>query len=464
MTTVVPEVVLAELTDALPPRRVLTDPDTVRSYLHDEAEWAPYGDAIAVVRPESTAEVAAVVGVCARYRVPIVPRGAGTGLSGGANAVAGCVVLSTERMTEIREINAAERLAVVQPGVVNDVLRAAAAEQGLWYPPDPASAPWSTIGGNVATNAGGLCCVKYGVTRDYVLALEIVTAAGEVLRIGRRTAKGVAGYDLVGLMVGSEGTLGIITEVTVKLRPLRTTQPRTVVGFFATLAAAGDAVSRVIAAGLQPAAFELIDRFCLQAVNAWKHAGLPDESAALLLAQTDLPEPAAAQEADAILAEFTAAGATEAMQSTDPVEAEALFDARRLAYPALEQLGQAMLTEDVCLPRQRLAEMIERIVAIGQQRDVQIATVAHAGDGNLHPLLLTPHGDDDARRRAQAAFDDIVSAAIELGGTVTGEHGVGLLKMPGMARELGEGVLAMQRAVKQALDPHNILNPGKVVA
>ncbi|SHK15607.1 glycolate oxidase [Pseudonocardia thermophila] len=464
MTTVVPEVVLAELTDALPPRRVLTDPDTVRSYLHDEAEWAPYGDAIAVVRPESTAEVAAVVGVCARYRVPIVPRGAGTGLSGGANAVAGCVVLSTERMTEIREINAAERLAVVQPGVVNDVLRAAAAEQGLWYPPDPASAPWSTIGGNVATNAGGLCCVKYGVTRDYVLALEIVTAAGEVLRIGRRTAKGVAGYDLVGLMVGSEGTLGIITEVTVKLRPLRTTQPRTVVGFFATLAAAGDAVSRVTAAGLQPAAFELIDRFCLQAVNAWKHAGLPDESAALLLAQTDLPEPAAAQEADAILAEFTAAGATEAMQSTDPVEAEALFDARRLAYPALEQLGQAMLTEDVCLPRQRLAEMIERIVAIGQQRDVQIATVAHAGDGNLHPLLLTPHGDDDARRRAQAAFDDIVSAAIELGGTVTGEHGVGLLKMPGMARELGEGVLAMQRAVKQALDPHNILNPGKVVA
>jgi glycolate oxidase len=464
MTTAVPTDVLAELAEALPARQLLTDPDVVRTYLHDEAEWAPYGAALAVARPESTAEVAAVVAVCARHRVPVVTRGAGTGLSGGANAVEGCVVLSTERMNAILEINGAERLAVVQPGVVNDTLRAAAREQGLWYPPDPASAPWSTIGGNVATNAGGLCCVKYGVTRDYVLALEVVTATGEVLRLGRRTAKGVAGYDLVGLMVGSEGTLGVVTEVTVKLRPLRTSQPRTVVGFFDTLEAAGDAVSRVTAAGIQPAAFELFDRFCLQAVNAWKHAGLPEDSAALLLAQTDMPEPAAAQEAEAILAEFTAAGASEAMQSTDPVEAEALFDARRLAYPALEQLGQAMLTEDVCLPRQKLAEMIARIVEIGERRNVQIATVAHAGDGNLHPLMLTPHGDDEARARSQGAFDDIVAAAIELGGTVTGEHGVGLLKMPGMARELGEGVLAMQRAVKQALDPDNILNPGKVIA
>jgi glycolate oxidase len=463
MTTVVPDEVVAELVAALPQRRVLTDPDTVRSYLHDEAEWAAFGEAIAVVRPESTAEVAAVVRVCARHRVPVVPRGAGTGLSGGANAVAGCVVLTTEKMNAILEINPAERLGVVQPGVVNDVLRAAAREQGLWYPPDPASAPWSTIGGNVATNAGGLCCVKYGVTRDYVLALEIVTATGEVLRIGRRTAKGVAGYDLVGLMVGSEGTLGVITEVTVKLRPMRTTEPRTVVGFFDTLEAAGDAVSRVTAAGLQPAAFELIDQFSLKAVNAWKHAGLPEDSAALLLAQTDLPEPAASLEADAILAEFVAAGASDAVQSTDPVEAEALFDARRQVYPALEQLGQAMLTEDVCLPRQKLAEMIARIVEIGERRGVQIATVAHAGDGNLHPLMLTPHGDEEAKARSQGAFDDIVAAAIEMGGTVTGEHGVGLLKMNGMARELGEGVLALQRTVKQALDPHNILNPGKVV-
>lgn len=455
--------VLDELAAALPRQHLLTDADTVRPYLHDEAEWAEFGEAIAVARPGTTAEVSAVVRVCARNGVPIVARGAGTGLSGGANAVAGCVVLSMERMADILEINAAERLAVVQPGVVNNDLRDAVAKEQLWYPPDPASAPWSTIGGNVATNAGGLCCVKYGVTRDYVLALEVVLASGEVVRLGRRTAKGVAGYDLAGLMVGSEGTLGVITEVTVKLRPLRTTAPRTVVGFFDTLAAAGDAVSRVTARGLQPAAFELIDRVCLQAVNAWKNAGLPEDAAALLLAQTDLPEPAAEQEAAAIHAEFVAAGASDAMVSTDPVEAEALFDARRMAYPAMEQRGEAVLTEDVCLPRGQLATMLARIEAIAAHHNTLIATIAHAGDGNLHPLLVTPHGDEPAKARAKAAFDDIVEAALELGGTVTGEHGVGLLKLDGMRRELGAGVVAMQRAVKQALDPAGILNPGKVV-
>ncbi len=452
-----------ELFADLPADRVITDPDVMASYLHDEAEWAEHGRAVAVVRPTTTAEVAAVVATCARHGVPIVPRGAGTGLSGGANAVEGCVVLSLERMRDILEINTAERLAVVQPGVVNDVLRAAAAEHGLWYPPDPASSPWSTIGGTVATNAGGLCCVKYGVTRDYVLALELVTATGEVVRVGRRTAKGVAGYDLAGLMVGSEGTLGVITEITVKLRPQRTTAPRTVVGFFDSLAEAGDAVSRVTAAGIEPSIFELVDRVCLRAVNDWKHTGLPESAAALLLAQTDLPEPAAEQVAQAIHDEFVAAGATDATLSTDPVEADALFDARRLAYPALEQRGQAMLTEDVCLPRGRLAEMLTRIEEIGVRHDTPIATVAHAGDGNLHPLLMTPHGDAAARVRAQAAFDDIVDAAIDLGGTVTGEHGVGLLKRAGAARELGPVVVAMQRAIKSALDPANILNPGKAV-
>ncbi|MCY7342874.1 MAG: FAD-binding protein [Pseudonocardia sp.] len=457
-----------DLVAAVPRRYLLTDLDTVLPYSHDEAEWADHGRPLAVVRPGTTAEVAAVVTACARHGIPVVPRGAGTGLSGGANAVDGCVVISTERMRDIVEIDVAERLAVVQPGVVNDHLRAAAAERGLWYPPDPASSPWSTIGGNVATNAGGLCCVKYGVTRDYVLALELVTAAGQVVRVGRRTAKGVAGYDLAGLMVGSEGTLGVITEVTVRLRPLRTTSPRTVVGFFDTLADAGEAVARVTARGLEPSAFELIDRVCLRAVNAWKHTDLGagadgQDAAALLLAQTDLPEPAARHEAEAIHAEFVAAGARDALLSTDPVEAEALFDARRLAYPALEQRGEAMLTEDVCLPRGRLAEMLARVEAIAARHDTLIATVAHAGDGNLHPLILTPHGDDAARVRAQAAFDDIVDAALALGGTVTGEHGVGLLKRAGMARELGRDVVAMQRAIKAALDPQGILNPGKVL-
>ena len=267
------------------------------------------------------------------------------------------------------------------------------------------------------------------------------------------------GYCLMHVVAGE----ALITETTVRLRPLRTSRPRTVVGFFDDLAAAGDAVSRVNARGLQPAAFELIDRFCLQAVNKWKNAGLPEDTAALLLAQTDIPEPGALEEAEAIHAEFVAAGAGDAMMSTDPVEAEALFDARRLSGPALLQLGHEILIEDVCLPRTNLAEMIRRIEEIGERHGTIIATMAHAGDGNLHPVILTPPGDEDARRRAQAAFEHIIDAALALGGTVTGEHGVGLLKLPGMRRELGPQVIAMQRAVKAALDPQGILNPGKLV-
>jgi glycolate oxidase len=373
------------------------------------------------------------------------------------------VVLSTERMRTIVEINPGERLAVVQAGVVNDDLRAAAAEHGLWYPPDPSSASVSTIGGNVGTNAGGLCCVKYGVTRDYVLALEVVTAAGEVVRLGRRTAKGVAGYDLVGLVVGAEGTLAVVTEVTVRLRPARAAPTRTVLGFFDTLPACGAAVAGVTERGLEPAMFELLDRHCLAAVDAWRHIGLPPGAVALLLAQTDAPEPGAQAQAEAIRAEFVAAGASETVVSTDEAEAEALFAARRLVYTALLRRGDPILVEDVCVPRGRLAEMLARVEEIAARHDTFIANAAHAGDGNLHPLLITPKGDEAAERRSQAAFAEIVDVAIDMGGTVTGEHGIGLLKLDGMRRELGPVAVAMQRAIKKALDPLGILNPGKLV-
>jgi glycolate oxidase len=264
-------------------------------------------------------------------------------------------------------------------------------------------------------------------------------------------------------MVGSEGTLGVVTEVTVRLRPARAAAGRTVVGFFDTVPQCGAAVAGVIARGVTPAIFELVDRHTLRALNEWKHMGLPEDAAALLLAQTDLPEPAAEQEAAVILAEFEAAGARDAMMSTDPVEAEALFAARRLAYPALERRGDPVLTEDVCLPRGRLAEMLARVDEIGAARETVIATVAHAGDGNLHPMLITPRDDEAAEHRARAAFHDIMNAALELGGTVTGEHGIGLLKRSGLRRELGPAVLAMHRAVKSALDPYDILNPGKAL-
>jgi glycolate oxidase len=449
-----------DLAAALPADRLVRDPDVVRSFAHDEAEWAPYAVPAVVVRPHSAEEVQTVVKACINHRTPLVTRGAGTGLSGGANAVDGCVVLVTDRLTAVKEINTQERLAVVEPGVVNDDLRAACAERGLWYPPDPASSPWSTIGGNVATNAGGVCCVKYGVTRDYVLGLQVVTGTGELVRLGRRTAKGVAGYDLTGLMVGSEGTLGVVTEVTVRLRPARAAE-RTIAGYFDTTVAAGEAAAAVAARGVLPSALELVDRHCLAAVDKWKNMGLSTDANVVLLARTDAPGALGEHEAAAILDCFEQAGATWAAQSTDQAEADALFSARRLAYPALERLGP-VLTEDVCVPTQAVPEMLGRIDAAARRHGVLIANVAHIGDGNLHPLLVTPAGDETARKNAQAAFEDIITGALDLGGTVTGEHGVGLLKQPGLARELGPGVLALHRAVKDALDPHHILNPGKV--
>ncbi|TFI45463.1 FAD-binding protein [Rhodococcus sp. 1R11] len=451
-----------QLSEALPTDRIVVDPDVIASYQHDEAEWAPYSLPVAVVRPRTAEEVQTVVRACLAHGTPIVTRGAGTGLSGGANATEGCVVLALDGMDTIKEIDVLERYAVVEPGVVNDHLRAAVAEQGLWYPPDPASAPWSTIGGNVATNAGGLCCVKYGVTRDYVMGMQIVTGTGELVRLGRKTAKGVAGYDLAGLMVGSEGTLGIITEITVKLRPLQDPQ-RTVAGYFDSIVDAGRAVAAVAAAGLTPSALELIDKQCLIAVDAWKNMGLSVEANVVLLGRIDDPGLIGDQEAEKMLTCFDEAGATWSAVSTDQEEADALFSARRLAYPAMERLGP-VLTEDVCVPKKHVPEMLSRIEQIGLRYETTIANIAHAGDGNLHPLLITPHDDIPARERAQAAFAEIIDAALELGGTVTGEHGVGLLKMDGLTQELDPVVLDMHRAVKKALDPHGILNPGKVFA
>jgi glycolate oxidase len=440
--------------------KVLVERSSTERLSHDRADWAPVGTPTAVVLAESAEDVRRVVRLCFESGVPVVARGAGTGLSGGANAVDGCVVVSLERMDRVLHVDPVERLAVVQPGVVNDHLRAHVAEQGLWYPPDPASSPWSTIGGNVATNAGGLCCVKYGVTRDYVLELEVVTGTGELVRLGRRTAKGVAGYDLVGLMVGSEGTLGIVTEVTVRLRPLPA--PRhTVAAYFDSVVTAGDAVRLVAERGLTPAVFELVDRHCLEAVDAWKNMGLAVDADVVLLAQIDEQGAVGEQAADALVAAFDDSGATWTGRSTDEAEAEALFAARRLAYPALERLGP-VLTEDVCVPKQAVPEMLGRIDDIARRHDIRIANIAHVGDGNLHPLLIVPTDDATAPERAQAAFDEILTGAIGLGGTVTGEHGVGLLKRGGLSQELSPVVLDMHRAVKRALDPAGILNPGKV--
>jgi glycolate oxidase len=440
--------------------RVLRDPDSLERYRHDDAEWADSTTPLAVVLAHSTDDVVTAVRWAAAAGVRVVPRGAGTGLSGGANAMDRSIVLSLERMDAVLEVNTDERYAVAQPGVINDALRAAVAEHGLWYPPDPASSAISTIGGNVATNAGGICCVKYGVTRDYVLGLTVVLADGSVVELGRRTAKGVAGYDLTGLMVGSEGTLGIVVSVTVKLLPLAGRDERAVIGYFPSLTAAGDAVAAISRAGIVPAALEIVDRTCLRAVDDWMHLGLPSDVDTLLLARVDERGAAGDEIADHVADVFARAGGTDVERATDPTDIDRLFQARRLAYPALERLGP-VLTEDICVPRSAVPEMLRRIQTTADAQDVTIANIAHAGDGNLHPLIIAPEGDTAAKARAKVAFDQIVADCLSLGGTVTGEHGVGLLKLPGLRVELGERVVAMHRSVKDALDPAGTLNPGK---
>lgn len=452
--------VVDELLGRLRTEQVLIDEAALDAYAHDDAEWAPFAPPAAVVLAESLDDVVATVEVANATGTPIVPRGAGTGLSGGANAIAGCIVLSLERMTRILEVDIDERFVVAEAGVRNDDLRRHVATHGLWYPPDPASQAISTIGGNVATNAGGICCVKYGVTTDYVLGLTVVLADGRVARVGRSTAKGVTGYDLTSLIVGSEGTLAIVVEVRLKLLPLAGREDRVVVGTFSSLTDAGRAVASIAREGIVPAALELVDRTCLTAVNAWQGLGIRDDAAAMLLVRMDEVGEAGEALAGRVAAHLAAADASGIERASDPDEIDRLFRARRLAYPALERLGP-VLTEDICVPRMQVPAMLARIEAIAAEADVTIANIAHAGDGNLHPLIVVAADDADARARAKVAFDRIVDECQALGGTATGEHGVGLLKLPAAAAEIAGVELDLHVAVKHAFDPRGLLNPGK---
>jgi glycolate oxidase len=449
---------------------VITDPDLLETYRHDEAHLCDAGMPLAVVRPRDTAQVVAVVEIASAHRVPVVAQGARTGLAGAANAVDGAIMVSMTAMNEIIDIDPAERLAVVQPGVVNAELRRAAAKTGLHYPPDPGSTESSTIGGNVATNAGGMCCVKYGVTGEYVLGLEVVLADGQVLRSGRRTVKGVAGYDLTKLFVGSEGTLGIITEITVRLRPA-TEEPLTLVAVFPTVAAAGAAVSAITAAGLTPSLLELLDNTCLRAIEAYRPMGLDTDAGAMLLAATDLGGEHAATELERIAELCRRAGAGELYVATDPTEGEALLRARRLAHPSIEHFAAerfpggngGVIVDDLAAPRARLVELIQGIARISEEHEVLVGVVGHAGDGNLHPYIVIDRADPDSVARGRVVFDEIMRLGLALGGTCTGEHGVGLLKRDWLAQEMGPVGARVHQAIKAALDPAGILNPGKVL-
>jgi len=460
---------LHELRAALGESAVLTDPDFLRGYQRDEADLCAAGTPVAVVRPRSTADVVAVVRAAAAHGVPVVPQGARTGLAGAANAVDGAIVLSMTGMAEILKIDPVNRIAVVQPGVVNAVLADAVAKHGLRYPPDPGSWQSSTIGGNVATNAGGMCCVKYGVTTEYVLGLEVVLASGEVLRTGRRTAKGVAGYDLTRLFVGSEGTLGVITEVTVALRPAAE-ESLTLVAVFPSTAAAGRAVAEIFARGLTPSLLELLDRTHLTAIEAYRPMGLRTDAEALLLAAADTG-PRAAADLARLEEVCTLSGADEVYAATDAEEAAALLQARRLAHPAMEHLAArtypegngGLIIDDVAVPRDALAALLDGVARIADECGVPIGVVGHAGDGNMHPNIVVDRADPASLERGRRAFDAIMELGLSLGGTCTGEHGVGLLKRDWLAREIGPVGMRVHQAIKKALDPTGLFNPGKVV-
>ncbi|MEU2718950.1 FAD-binding oxidoreductase [Streptomyces smyrnaeus] len=450
---------IRRLREGLPSNTVLTDPDVLRSYATDMASFCPAGTPQAVVLPRTVEQVQHTMRTAHALRVPVVPQGARTGLSGAANATDGCLLLSLTRMDRILEINPVDRIAVVEPGVVNARLSRAVAEYGLSYPPDPSSWEMCTIGGNIGTGSGGLCCVKYGVTAEYVLGLDVVLADGRLLSTGRRTAKGVAGYDLTRLFVGSEGSLGIVVGATLALRA-EPPQQLALAAEFPSAAAACDAVCRIMEAGHTPSLLELMDRTTLRAVNEMTKMGLPETTEALLLAAFDTPDPAPQLRAVGELC--AAAGASEVVPAEDAAESELLLNGRRAALTALEAVKGTTMIDDVCVPRSRLADMLEGTAEIAERYGLTIGVCAHAGDGNTHPTVCFDATDEEECRRARRSFDEIMELGLKLGGTITGEHGVGVLKKDWLAQELGEVGLDLHRAIKTAFDPNGILNPGKV--
>ena len=447
------------LADLLPTGRLLTDPTKMAGYRWDRALDPDAGTPIAVVCARTTEDVQAGVRWAAENGVPVVPRGAGSGLSGGSSAIDGCLVIAVDEMTTI-EIDPLTRIATVEPGALNAHVKQAAAKHGLWYPPDPSSFEFCSIGGNVATNAGGLCCVKYGVTTDYVLGMTVVLADGTAVELGGPRLKDVAGLSLTKLFIGSEGTLGIITKVLLRLVPAQR-PPATLVATFARL---DDATQTVvdITSGLRPSMLEFMDKPTINAVEDVTKMGLDRDAEAMLIVQSDEPAGHAGVEIAQITKICEKNSATEVFDTDDVETGEQFVVARRMAIPAVERKG-SLLLEDVGVPVPRLGDLVRGIAEIARRRDILIAVLAHAGDGNTHPLLVFDPSDAAQSERAHTAYGEVMDLAIGLGGTITGEHGVGRLKKPWLADYLGPDVLALNQRIKQALDPAGIMNPGTML-
>ncbi|GAB2485099.1 FAD-binding oxidoreductase [Jatrophihabitans fulvus] len=450
---------LAQLAADLSDDALVTDPDLLANYRHDWARDPDAGVPMAVVRARTVEDVQATLRWASAHGVPVVPRGAGSSLSGGSSGIAGGITLSTERMREVA-IDTVTRVAVAQPGALNAEVKKAAAECGFFYPPDPSSFEICSIGGNAATNAGGLCCVKYGVTTDYVLGMQVVLADGTAVRLGGPRLKDTAGLSLTKLFVGSEGTLGVITELTLRLLPAPP-PASTLVAMFPSVELAADAVVAITGV-CRPSMLELMDNGSINAVEDLVKMGLDRGAGALLLARSDAPGDAAGAEIEQIRAMCEKHGAGELFTTDDADEGEAFAAARRAAFPAMEKFG-SLLLEDVGVAVPELPALVHGIREIAEKRGTHIVVVAHAGDGNTHPIIAYDPKDDAARQRAQTAFGEVMDLALSLGGTITGEHGVGRLKAPWLPDQLGHDVMALTRTIKNALDPAGILNPGVVL-
>ncbi len=417
---------------------------------------------LAAVMPENSEEMGKIVKVCCENRVPLTVRGSGTNLSGGTipSSTSGVVML-TGRLNKIVEINEADMYAVVQPGVVTAKLSAAVEKKGLFYPPDPGSQAVSTLGGNVAENAGGLRGLKYGVTKDYVMGLSFFDAMGEHVRSGSRTVKCATGYNLTGLMTGSEGTLGVIDEIILKLIPLPRAR-KSMVAVYKTIDQASRTVAAIIADRIVPATLEILDNFTIRAVEAYSNAGLPVDAGALLLIEVDGHPAQVEDEAAGVEKLCRKFGADSIKVAEDDKERDKIWAARRSALSALAKLKPTLVLEDATVPRSKIPEMVRLLQDISLKYRIDIGTFGHAGDGNLHPTILTDKRDKKEWHRVEAAIEDIFDKALAMGGTLSGEHGTGLAKAPFLKKETGMSSIVFSRRLRKAMDPHGILNPGKI--
>ena len=451
--------VLQELRTRFAPADLLTSEEDLIPYSFDgTAALSQRPGCVVFVR--TAEEIQWVLRLARRTRTPVVPRGSGTGLSGGSLPVPGCIVLCTVRMNRILEVDAANLTLEVEPGATTVQVAEAAAAAGLFYPPDPGSMRISTIGGNVAENSGGLRGLKYGITRNYVMGLEVVLPDGEILRTGNKCVKDVAGYSLKDLFVGSEGTLGVVTQVLLRLIP-KPAAKKTLIATFPAMDAAAQAVSDIIAARIIPCTLEFLDRTTLRCVEDYARIGLPD-CEALLLMETDGHPAQVADEAEAMAAIARRNGCESIRVAADEAEATALATARRSAFSALARVSPTTILEDATVPRSELARMIRFVDGVARRHRLRIGTFGHMGDGNLHPTFLTDERNTEEMERVHLAFREIFDEAIRLGGTITGEHGVGVAKKEFLPRFLGDAQMRVMRALRRELDPEGLFNPGKM--